>query len=98
MIIADCLSRLKHTENKDDEILGMKINVNGIDTEMDIPKCMTVQEIQHTTIKDDHIPQLRQHMIKGWPENTNEVLQEIRLYWTFRDDMALKDGIILKGT
>ena len=27
----------------------------------------------------------------------NEVPQELWLYWTFRDDVAVVDGIILKG-
>ena len=35
--------------------------------------------------------------IRGWLEGRNEVLQEIRPYFTFRDDMAVIDGIILKG-
>ena len=57
---------------------------------------MTLQEIQQATIRDAHLQQLRQH-IRGWPESRNEVPQEIRLYWTWRGDMAVIDDIILEG-
>ena len=75
----------------------MKININVINTAIGIPNFMSVQEIQQATAKDDHLQQFRQHIITGWPERRNEVPQEIRLYWTFRDDMAVIDGNMLKG-
>ena len=31
-----------------------------------------------------------------WSESRNKVQQEIRMYWTFRADMAVIDGIILE--
>ena len=70
---------------------------NTIDTAIDIPECMTIQDIQQATIKDDHWQELRQHIISCWPENRNEVPQETRPYWTIRDGMAVIDGIIMKG-
>ena len=36
-------------------------------------------------------------MIKDWPENKDQIPQDKRTYWTFHDDMAVIDGIILKG-
>ena len=76
LIIADWLSRQSYKENKNDEILGMKININAMDTAKVIPKCMTIQEIQQATIKDEHLHQLRQCIIRGWPESRNEVPQK----------------------
>ena len=37
------------------------------------------------------------YIIIGWPENWDQMLQDIRMYWTFWDDMAVINGIILKG-
>ena len=74
----------------------MKININAIDIATDITYCMITQEIQQATIKDDHLQQLRQHIIRHSPESRNEAPQEIRLYWMFRCDMVVLDGIILK--
>ena len=53
------------------------------------PNCMNIQEIQKATTKDGHLQQLRQHIIRHCLESRNEVLQEIRPYWTFREDMAV---------
>ena len=47
-----------------------------------------------TTGKDDHLQQLR-HIIRDWLESRNEVPQEIRPCWMFRDDMAVIHGIIM---
>ena len=75
----------------------MKININKIYMITGITNCMTVKEIQQTTARDDHIQQLRQHIIRGWCESRNEVPEEIRLYWTFKDDMAMIYCIVPKG-
>ena len=58
---------------------------------------MTIQQLQQAMTKNDHLQQLRKHIIRGWSENKNEIPQEIRSYWTFRDNIALIYGIILKG-
>ena len=82
---------------KDDEIPSIKINIGVICTTTDIPNCMNIQELQQVMTKDGDLQQLREHIIRGLPWSWNEVPQEIRLYWTFRDDMAVKYDIILKG-
>ena len=49
----------------------MKININAIEIAIDIQKYMIIQEIEQATIKDDHLQQLRQHIIMGWAERKN---------------------------
>ena len=34
----------------------------------------------------------------GWPSNIKELPREIQAFWTFREEMTIKDGLILKGT
>ena len=34
----------------------------------------------------------------GWPSTIREVPSEIQPYWTFREELTVKDGIVLKGT
>ena len=43
---ADWLSRQNHKENKDAAIHGMDIRVDAIQVSMNIPECMSVQQIQ----------------------------------------------------
>ena len=51
LFIAEWLSRQNHKENRDDEILDLKVNINTIHMTTDIPDCMTTQEIQQTVAK-----------------------------------------------
>ena len=34
----------------------------------------------------------------GWPSTISEVPIEIQPYWTFREELTVEDGIVLKGT
>ena len=57
----------------------------------------TAWEIKQATAEGSHLQQLSWCISRGWPESRNEVPQEIWSHWTFRDDMAVNDGIVLKG-
>ena len=37
------------------------------------------------------------YIIAGWPEIKDQVQHDIRMYWSFRDDMAVINGIIMEG-
>ena len=58
---------------------------------------MTIHELQHEMAIDNHLQQLKECIIKGWPENKDSIPQNHRPYWTFWDDMAVIDRVILKG-
>ena len=34
--------------------------------------------------------------MKGWQSNLNETCQEMRLYWTFSDELAIIVGVAMK--
>ena len=55
---------------------------------------MTVQELQEAMSQDQHHQCLIEYVIQGWPENKNQLPQDIRTYWTFRDDMVVIDGVV----
>ena len=59
--------------------------------------CMSVPQLQQATAQDDHLQQLKGYIITGWPENTDQMLQDMRTYCTFQDDMVVINGIIMKG-
>ena len=67
----DWLSTQNHKKNKDTEIPGMQVNINAIQTITNIPDCLTIQELQQATSQDGHQQQIKEHIIKGWPENKN---------------------------
>ena len=68
LFIADNLSRQYHKENKDDEMPEMQLNIDAIQTTTNIPDCMMKQQLQQATSQDDHLQQLKDYTIRGWPE------------------------------
>ena len=75
-----------------------KIYIDAINTITDILNCMTIQELQQAVkYKDNFIQQLKEHNRGGWSQSRNELPQEVRLYWTLRDHMAVTGGIVLRN-
>ena len=62
-----------------------------------ILECMRMYKLQEATPQDQHLQHLMQYVIQGWPESKNQPPLDIRTYWTFRDNMAVIDGIVIKG-
>ena len=58
---------------------------------------MKIQKLQQVTSQDEHLQHLQQHIIRDWPEHRNQIPQHIRPYWTFCDNMAMINMVILKG-
>ena len=55
-----------------------------------------MEEIQQASSQDDHLQQLKMFIIAGWPNTKDELHTNIRLYWPYRDELVVIDGIILK--
>ena len=68
----------------------MQLNINVIQTATVIPDCMTKQELQQATSQDEHLKHLQEH-------HRDQIPQDMRTYMMFHDDMAVIDGVILKG-
>ena len=95
--MADWLSRQNHNENNDEEIKGMQISINAIQLMTNKSECMAFNELKEATSQDQHLQQLMEYIIQGWPGNKDQLLKDIRTYWMFRDDMVVIDGIVIKG-
>ena len=48
-------------------------------------------------MQDQDLNKLRDVIFKGWPEYRKQCPQELWDYWTFRCDLVIEDGLILKG-
>ena len=58
----------------------------------------SLQQIRITTQEDDELALLKHTITQGWPSTIKEVPSVLQSYWTFREELILEDGIILKGT
>ena len=50
------------------------------------------------TQEDDELALLKHTLTHGWPSTVREVPGKIQPYWTFREELTVDDGIVLKGT
>ena len=64
---------------------------------VDMPDCISMEEIQQALLQDAHLQQLKTFIIAGWPHTKDELQPDIRPYWLYRDELAVIDGVLLKG-
>ena len=57
-----------------------------------------VQELRDKTARDPILAPLRDLIISGWPDTFKQVTKPLRPYWSYRDELSIEDGIILKGS
>ena len=57
-----------------------------------------LQQIRIATLEDDESALLKHTITQGWPSTIKEVPSVLWFYWTFRVELMIEDGIILKGT
>ena len=47
--------------------------------------------------KDDTLALLKHTVQCGWPQNITELPPELRTFWTFCEEIAIEDRLLLKG-
>ena len=62
------------------------------------PDSDSLHEIRIAMQEDDELALLKHTITHGWPRTFKEVPSEIQAYWTFREELIIEDGIVLKGT
>ena len=58
----------------------------------------TLNQLHTATQEDDELILLKHMITNGWPNSIKEVPPEIQAYWTFREELMIEDGLVLKGT
>ena len=91
--IADCLSR---TPVAKDTIKLPILQVNQITAHT---RCTQdrIDRLRQSTAKDDTLVLLKHTVQHGWPQTITELPPELHPYWTFREEISIEDGILLKG-
>ena len=90
--IADCLSRAPVAKNT---IKLPILQVNQITAQT---RCTQdrIDRLQQSTVSDT-LALLKHTVQHGWPQTATELPPELRPYWTFREEISIEDGILLKG-
>ena len=92
--LADCLSKLG---NQNHSINLPKLYVYQITSQLKA-RSDTLNQLSTATQEDDEFILLKHTISNKWPNSRKEVPPEIQAYWTFREELTIEDGLILKGT
>ena len=92
--LADCLSRLGCLQDK---IKLPRLKVHLLTTHLSATSDK-LQQIRQATQDNDMMALLKYTITHGWPHTVQELPKELQAYWTFREEMTVEDGLILKAT
>ena len=92
MGLADCLSRLPLSESgkqtMDDELMVLVTETLS---------CTSHDKIANATANDEQLQIVKQIVIAGWPETRNEVQDEAKPFWEYRDELSVYNGVLYRG-
>ena len=89
MMLADVMSRQPSSE-----VTQIDIDVQVSFVQFSTQK---LQAIREATLVDDELCALRTVIEEGWPEIQRHQQPPLRPYWSCRDELAIEDGLIMKG-
>ena len=97
IFIADWLLWHNHQEGKDEPIQDMDVRVDTIQSTTDILECISISQVQQAMAQDEHSQCPNNIIITGWPSTRDQLHINIRPYWSYRDDLAVTGGMVMKG-
>ena len=97
MHLSDAISRLStHNSNTGSTIENLDVSVHAIE-ELTGFNSLSVAKIHQHTTKDPTMQQLIQHINGGFPDSSVKCPEAIHPFFSFRDELDVCNGIILKG-
>ena len=97
MHLSDAISRLStHDHNTGKTIENLDISVHSIE-ELTGFNSLSVNKIRQHTSKDHTMQLLIQHINDGFPDLSIKCPETVHPYFSFRDELGICNGIILKG-
>ena len=92
--LADCLLRLGCLQDK---IKLPRLKVYLVTARLSATSDK-LQQIRQATQDDDTMALLKHTITHGWPQTVQELPKELQAYCTFREEMTVENGLILKAT
>ena len=82
-------------ENNDKKIWGLSVNVNAIETAVDLPVCTSIHDIQEVTARDVHLQERKVYVTKGLATQKRRCATRQK-YWPIRHELAMMDSRAIK--
>ena len=90
MVLADSLSRSPNTTDPAEINLDVQVNMVQFSRNR-------LEELREHTQSDPTLCKLTKLIVSGLPESRRDIHPDVRPYWSFRDELSIDDGLILKG-
>ena len=58
---------------------------------------MSISQIQQASAQGNHLQCLKSFIIEGWLSMKDKLHSDVRPYWSYRDDLVVIDGVVMKG-
>ena len=91
LLLADGLSRL--LEDRQNHPIQLDVRVNLVQFSLD-----RVKQLREQTARDPVLAPLCDILVSGWPDTERELPKVLTPYRSYRDEMSIDDGVILKGS
>ena len=98
MFLSDALSHLSSCntrQGKQSEIKGLNISVHDVETDVHET---TLDNICIHSKTDSTLSLVMQYVLDGWPGNANECAEPAQHYFTYREELTIVDGLLVKGS
>ena len=98
MFLSDALSHLSSystRQGKQSEMKGLNISVYNVETDVH----ETILDKIHIYSKNDPTLSLvMRYVLDGWPGNVNECAESAQPYFTYREELTIVYGLLVKGS
>ena len=94
--LADALSRVMPTPVEKDGIQLPIVAVNLITSNLPVSST-EIDHIYEETSRDPTLTLLRHYIHMGWPNDHRMLPQELHMFWNYREDLSMDNGLITKG-
>ena len=96
MIFADHLSRnIGPNKSNEPTCSVLDLNIQDIYLNTSEDRCISLAK---ETENDETLISLKNIVLKGWPEKRDTCPEILKPYWTYRGELSVLDGLVLKGT
>ena len=92
MLLADALSRLSSEEKN--PVKDMNVEIHEVCSQF---SSEMIEKVKQATTSDEELMMLKKIVHEGWPTSIKEVPQILKPYWSYRDEITIDNGILMKG-
>ena len=89
MTLADRFSLLPNKKTKEEINLKVRVDFVQFSTEK-------LTQIHQATKADPILGELRETILQGWPNTFREISKNLQPYWSYWDELAFENGILIR--